>query len=1117
MAAQAPRHSHLAIWSKVTVRLAVSASVVYDTARTSGLVRVRPSANLTVAGTAKIGEGAASNTSKLLVNTLSGVAAGIQLFQDANESWIIQNPASTTVLTFGNSGTERMRITSTGNVGIGTSSPGYTLDVRTNASNAIRVGSNGNSFGTLLSWDNPAGEARLSSIGAYALTFGTNTTERMRIDSSGNVGIGTSSPQAALDVAKSTGNFFLRDGTIANASIFMTATGTSYAEIQAAKFGINFDMPLVFQRQGGLVGIGTSSPSTILDATQASSGYWTGSSWTGTPSAITVTNTNLGGYDPVFIGRMTDSGGTSKNAFAIGAVGTSSWTAGDNASQTADVYFAVRNNAGGITERMRITTLGNVGIGTSSPAVKLDVVGAGVFKLDGSGSTTPLILRNNNTASTQLVKLGFDSNGAVKASINAAVYGNDYMTFNVGSDTERMRINSSGNVGIGTTSPATKFVVSNGGAAGLEIDPNGGIGGGSYIQSYNRSTGSYTPNTNFASTHTWYIGATRRMDLDASGNLGIGTTSPISGAGLTIGNDGTSTATVKQSFSTAGTERAFISLNAGSGEMRYSAGYPVYGGFSTFYTVGSERMRIDGSGNVGIGTSSPQSRLNVDGGSLAAAAAAGILAAGSISTGRLISGGGAAVNAIHTYYDDRAYELSAGSTSGYVSGIAVGARSYSGTGGDAVTVWTRSAERMRIDGSGQVGIGTSSPTFPLCVSANSGTDQAFMSGIVGGAYFGAVGAKPIIFQNDSTEKMRIDTSGNVGIGTTGPGVRLDVRHNQAANSFFDYYNTTFGGGVVWRQIVPNIANTGLTTVDIAKVAGGAFVINNNDTNAANFTAFGVGASERMRITSAGDVGIGTTTTLGKFSVQTAAASSLSIRDGAFITTTPSAMLEAWNTPAAANTVPLLARASEFRFGTDSGGTFVERMRIDASGNASIGTTAGLARLRVVAAGAVNAPVLGNVTNYPAFFSNSDAAYGLGIGTNGSDGHVWLQAQRSDSATAYNLTLNEAGGNVGIGTSSPATRLQIAEANRADSTNFANVGIYTTTTQSTGVGGTLALGGLFNGSDLAPFGSIRGGKQNSTNGNYDGYLAFQTIANGGVLTEKMRIDSSGNVGIGCVPG
>ena len=100
------------------------------------------------------------------------------------------------------------------------------------------------------------------------------------------------------------------------------------------------------------------------------------------------------------------------------------------------------------------------------------------------------------------------------------------------------------------------------------------------------------------------------------------------------------------------------------------------------------------------------------------------------------------------------------------------------------------------------------------------------------------------------------TNNRVGINTTSPGVSLDVRHNQAAYSYFDYYNQTNGGGIVWRQIARNIANTGDATVDLAKLIGGGFAINNGDTHASNFTSFSVGASERMRIDSSGNVGIG---------------------------------------------------------------------------------------------------------------------------------------------------------------------------------------------------------------------------------------------------------------------
>ncbi len=71
---------------------------------------------------------------------------------------------------------------------------------------------------------------------------------------------------------------------------------------------------------------------------------------------------------------------------------------------------------------------------------------------------------------------------------------------------------------------------------------------------------------------------------------------------------------------------------------------------------------------------------------------------GALSTGRLSSGSTNSLNSISTYLDSKALELSVGSTSGFVSGILLGARSYTGTDPDAITFWTRSTKRATIDG-----------------------------------------------------------------------------------------------------------------------------------------------------------------------------------------------------------------------------------------------------------------------------------------------------------------------------------------------------------------------------------------------------------------------------------
>jgi hypothetical protein len=84
-------------------------------------------------------------------------------------------------------GTLALIVDSSQNVGIGTASPAYTVDIKTASNNALRVGSVSNSLGTLIEWNNASGYGRLSALGGYPLLFNTNSTERMRLPAAGGV------------------------------------------------------------------------------------------------------------------------------------------------------------------------------------------------------------------------------------------------------------------------------------------------------------------------------------------------------------------------------------------------------------------------------------------------------------------------------------------------------------------------------------------------------------------------------------------------------------------------------------------------------------------------------------------------------------------------------------------------------------------------------------------------------------------------------------------------------------------------------------------------------------------------------------------------------------------
>ena len=382
---------------------------------------------------------------------------------------------------------------------------------------------------------------------------------------------------------------------------------------------------------------------------------------------------------------------------------------------------------------------------------------------------------------------------------------------------DRFAIDSSGFVGIGNTSPSSShaggrdLVIGSGsGDRGLSI--MSGTSGVGHIE-FSDGTSSaaektaggirYYHNGNYMRFNT--NGGTERMRIKNDGKVGIGTTSP---AGKVHANSAADTATFlaegevdNPSYPSYG----FSGQNADNGSR--GAGMYLPGDNTlAFSTTGSERIRIDGSGNVGIGTNAPDVKLDV-------------ARLGSAWTGRdPVAGTAAHFHNGNNSSSSPAY-LGLGAGTASISGIHfgdaddadVGRIHYSHSDNSLRFGTNASAEKMRIDSSGFVGIGTSSPGSELhvsalgasdeptirCASENStiflrtaGSSGAFPTGgggndgeltYVGGDFRLGIGtaSKNLIFFNGAgyTERMRIDDAGALVIGGTtanGAGTRLNL-------------------------------------------------------------------------------------------------------------------------------------------------------------------------------------------------------------------------------------------------------------------------------------------------------------------------------------------------------
>ena len=526
----------------------------------------------------------------------------------------------------------------------------------------------------------------------------------------------------------------------------------------------------------------------------------------------------------------------------------------------------------------------NAATGTSVVGLKINNTGGNTF-FGISNSTGGGYLSSIGNYATALVtesatNLALGTNNAKRLLIDS---GGDISFYEDTGTTAKLFWDASAeSLGIGTTTPFDSSIHATG-----KIRAGGGTSGGFLFGSTDFDTGMITPaDGNLAFT----VDNVERMRI-SSGNVGIGTDSPTSYADTTLHVSGSTGSTIKLSsdaqgnadtdgfdishsgltaflnnrengdmqFRTNNTERMRIDSSGnvditGSGivkgmshiELKNNGGsdgsatsprlYSPASGTLAFSANGSERMRINSAGNVGIGTDSPACGLDVSN-----------------------AGNGSVGEQVRITSTDADSKLAFVNTSG--NGAIV-----QSSGAMRFMTNTANTERMRIDSSGRVGIGTSSPATRLHSVGAEGEVARIGSGSVafslgvghtgnGTGYFNlfptsspSTSPTSLAFQMGGTERMRIDSSGNLLVGKTGTsvadtGVQWLPNGNSAITrsggvALFLNRTSSDGSIVDFRKDNTSVGNIGTNSGNIYLSDGARSLIVDGDTVKAGYSTGG---------------------------------------------------------------------------------------------------------------------------------------------------------------------------------------------------------------------------------------------------------------------------------------
>lgn len=787
-----------------------------------------------------------------------------------------------TTMAGSNDSTEKLHISANGNVGIGTATPAVQLDIAatgntpgiyldnyssTSSTNPVLIGRS--SRGTASSpspaltndkllflggrGDDGAGISSSSSASMMfvaaedwsatahgtKMTFfttqnGTTTAvERLRISDSGNVGIGTTSPSATLDV-------------VGSSSGISGQTTISGPTVNVSSYGGTNGISLRYAN-------GTSSsPSSVL-------------------SGNIIGQYNFGGYGATSF--------FSSTAAKVAAVATENWS---DTTGAAALIFATRpsGTTSASVERMRVDPNGNVGIGTSSPTVSLDLSGrTDAIRLPAGttaqqpASPTDGMLRFNTTNSNLEYSSGgtWTALGSGGSSSFSTITGPGAIGITAGGTNQNVTLTASGTGTV--TSPSVMTLTStqaSTSATNGALVVSGGLGVGGAINTNSNITAAGTVNSAASNIYkadgdavlsieseNTSTTAARNPRVDISNFMG----SPSSGSG---GNPGLNLINYRGTSDTSAAMKSGESL----GSVIFGGSYNTGGGYyesagiwaqttenfsgsaggtqMQFYVtpngtkVAKPKMTLDQSGYIGINTITPTDPLHIvesdsslglriENQSATASRTPGVTVknySGSYSGGPTLlfeSARGSSSSATSIKSGDSLGQIlfqGLKNGSNYVPGAQIFSQATedwaSGTAGTSLIFntiasgATANAERMRIDGAGNIGIGSTAPKHTLQVGSLGGSttkqgifvDTYLSSG--GAAQYngnwtssGYWGLGPATAASDSTimlgntndpqgtwsgtQSINFVVGGKIGIGTTSPLASLDVRPGNSSN------------------------------------------------------------------------------------------------------------------------------------------------------------------------------------------------------------------------------------------------------------------------------------------------------------------------------------------------